>query len=64
MDLAYDPLLDAVNELGGRDFGSAAVNQPGVGEPWGLLAQFVIYPAVYTYRPADIVGQVVSLQME
>lgn len=63
MNLADNPLLDTVNELRGGNFGSAAINKPGVGQPLESLALFRIYPAISTYRPADIVGQVFSLQI-
>jgi hypothetical protein len=29
--LADDPFLDAVDELGSRDLGSATIHEPGVG---------------------------------
>jgi len=33
MDLADDPLLNAVDEFGSGDLGCAAVHEPGVGQP-------------------------------
>lgn len=63
MNLADDPLFNTVDEFGRGDFGSPAVDEPGVSQPAGTLARFLIYPAISTYRPADIVGQVFSLQM-
>lgn len=72
MDLAYDPLLDTVDELGCGDLSCAAVDKPGVGQSVdpGLLAlpnprssRRLPRQIVSTYRPADIVGHVCSLQM-
>lgn len=69
VDLADDPLLDAVDELRGGNFGCTAVHQPGVGQPIEVIfvspqPQIIpVYPARPTYRPADIVGHVLSLQI-
>ena len=46
MDLADDPFLDAVDELRGGNFGGAAVNKPGIGQPLKSLARFIMYPAI------------------
>lgn len=46
MNLADDPFLYPIDELRGGDFGGAAVNKPGIGQPLESLAQFIIYPAI------------------
>lgn len=46
MDLADDPFLDAVDELRRGNFGGAAINKPGVGQPLKSSAPFEIYPAI------------------
>lgn len=63
MDLAHDPLLHAVDELGRGDFGGPPVDQPGVGEAIRLSEYVRAEHGTATYRPADMVGQVVSLQI-
>lgn len=37
MDLADDPFLDAVDKLGGGDFGRSSVHEPGVCEATASL---------------------------
>lgn len=69
MDLADDPLLDSVDELRGGNLGGAAVHEPSVGQAIETIAVspqlrlISMYPAKSTYRPADIVGHVFSLQI-
>lgn len=64
VDLADDPLLHAVDKLRRRDLGSPSVYEPSIRKAMGLLES--IYCGIYevaTYRPADMVGHDVSLQI-
>lgn len=64
MDLADNPFLNTVDEFGSRNLGSTTIHEPSVGQARDSLAHSAASPcAVPTYRPADIVGHVVSLQM-
>lgn len=70
MNLADDPLLDTVNELGSRDLCGTTVHKPRVSQTRGRRVplvgnsnfRFHIH-CIVTYRPADMVGQVASLQI-
>lgn len=71
MDFAHDPFFNPVDEFGRRYPSSSAIDQPGVGQ-----ANKETGPSQYqssssrlrgktnsAYRPADIVGHVLSLQI-
>lgn len=62
MNLADDPLLNAVDEFGSRNLSRTAVHQPGVCQAT-VVSQVTTIQDDGAYRPADIVGQVESLQM-
>lgn len=64
MDLANNPFLDTVDEFGGRNFGGTAIHEPSVSQS---SKASVSRPKTdifgfSAYLPADMVGQVVSLQ--
>lgn len=64
MDLADYPLLHAVDELGRGDFGRPSVYQPSICKAIGLSESIRTgCKRGATYRPADMVGQDVSLQI-
>lgn len=63
MNFANNPFLDTSNVGWSRDFGRATAFEPSVCKPGTCQSSKAVMFMIGTYRPADMVGQLFSLQI-
>lgn len=66
VNLAHYPFFDPVDELRRGDFCCPAIDKPGIGQSTVFFLSMGCFQRRVehsTYRPADIVGHVLSLQI-